>query len=439
MPRQIKAFVTCDSFIDNQSDFVSPLFELSDIAETYTRRKQEYYSSEDSLYSLHVFSNSIATLLSLSQANSILRVVKEFVIYCSATRHLPKSQILIGFMSNYNQLNPNQQVSDLSVGGYIEAMGTQGVDYMFFKVLDIECGVWLNDLAFRGFYPEYEVNIILPFVSLPSIVQNSSQMLAALAAFNLIEFNTRIELAKGMTPTTHMRIINIPYKLPNSTIVKDCFFAFNQYGSQGNYDYVLKLRLYDYFLGLGLTSQFIESIFPSILQINEFFIVPRWDKFAIPSGVGQKGILSQITKSYESVFDMDKYVKIYPDLNYLRANTYNVPYDYNNVLLAVSNGFYTESAVRDFAVVYSDIMSVTSSHPDFGRMRQKTQRFLTMLESMLYICDSPTSSRLFTKMVENTNYKFHMVSRQGVWYLTYLFDEHQYYMLPSYQFAELSV
>lgn len=439
MSRQIKAFVTCDSFIDNQTNVISPLYELSDIALTYARRKQQYYSSEDSLYSLHVFKNSVPTLLSPSQANSILRIVKEFVIHCSISRHLPKAQIIISFMSNYNQLNPSEQVTDLSAGGYIEAMSTMGVDYLFFKVLDIECGIWLNDLAFRGFYPDYEIDIINPFVNFAGVVQNGSQMLAALAGFNLVEFNTRIEIAKGTNPTTHMRIINIPYHLPNSLIVRDCFFAFNQYGGQGNYDYVLKLRLYEYMIGLGLSSQFIEAIFPSILQINEFFIVPRWDRFAIPSHVGQKGILSQISKTYNEVFDLDKFVKIYADLNYLRANTYNVPYDYNNTLLSISNGFYTESAVRDFRVVYSDMISVTSTHPDFGRMRQKTQRFLTLLENMLLICDSPTSSRLFTKMVENTNYNFHMVSRQGVWYLTYLFDGHQYYMLPSYQFAELNV
>lgn len=439
MSRQIKAFVTCDSFIDNQTNAISPLYELSDIALTYARKKQQYYSSEDSLYSLHVFKNSLPTLISPSQANSILRVVKEFVIHCSITRHLPKQQILISFMSNYNQLNPSEQVSDLSVGGFIEALSTMGVDYLFFKVLDIECGIWINDLSFRGFYPEYEIDIINPFVNFSSVVQNPNEMLTAIGGFNLVEFNTRIEVAKGVNPTTHMRIINIPYHLPNSTIVKDCFFAFNQYGSQGNYDYVLKLKLYEYLLSLGLTSAFIESIFPSILQINEFFIVPRWDRFAIESYVGQKGILSQITKAYNATFDLDKFVKIYADLNYLKANTYNVPYDYNNVLLSVSNGFYTEPLVRDFKVVYSDMISVTSTHPEFGRMRQKTQRFLTLLENMLVICDSSSSSRLFTKMVENTNYNFSMVSRQGVWYLTYLFDGHQYYMLPSYQFSELNV
>jgi hypothetical protein len=128
-------------------------------------------------------------------------------------------------------------------------------------------------------------------------------MMDAITNFSLVQFNKRIEEAKNNQPTTYTAILNIPYKLPNSTVVRDVYFAFNQYGSQGNYDYVLKLRLYEYLLSLGLTSGYIESIFPSILQINEFFITPRWDRFAIPTQIGQNGILSQISKAFSDTFE----------------------------------------------------------------------------------------------------------------------------------------
>lgn len=438
MARQIKGFVTCDSFIDNQTNVVSPLYEISDIALTYARSKQQYYTTEDSLYSLYVFKNTLAGDLNQPEVNHVLRVVKEFVLYCTLSKYLPKQQMLITFMANYNVMHSAAPVTDLTVGGYIETGAVTGVDYLHFVVAGIECNLWINDLSFRGFYPDYEIDIVNPFVNFIAAVQNPTQMLAALGQFNLVEFNTRIEQAKGTSPTTHMKILNVPYHLPNSTVQKDCYFAFNQYGNQGNYDYVLKLKLYDYLLSLGLTSGYIETIFPSILQINEFFITPRWVQFAIPSHVGQNGILSQVSKAYTPVFDLDTFVRIYPDINYLKNNTYHVPYDYNNILLAISNGYYTESDVQDFMQVYGDIISVTSTHPEFARMKQKTQKFLTLLENMLVICDTPTSSKMFTKMVENVNYVFHMVSRQGVWYLTYFFDGHQYYMLPRYQYTELT-
>lgn len=439
MSRQIKGFVTCDSFIDNLTNVVSPLYELSDIALTYARNKQQYYSTEDGTYSLYVFNHTQAGALLQSEVSNILRIVKEFVVYCTMSQHLTKQQMLITFMSNYNLVNPGAVVTDLTVGGFIEAQGFIGVDYLHFVVNSVECNIWLNDLSFLGFYPDYEVGIVNPFSSFATVVSNPTEMLAGLASFNLVEFNTRIEQAKGNSPTTHMKILNVPYHLPNSNIVRDCYFAFNQYGGQSNYDYILKLKLYEYLISLGLTSSYIETIFPSILQINEFFIIPRWDKFAIPSHVGQKGILTQISKAYSEPFNLETFIKVYPDSNYLKNNTYHVPYDYNNILLSISNGYYTEPGLRDFATVYSDMISVTSTHPEFARMRQKTQRFLTLLENMLAICDTVTPSKMFTKMVENVNYAFHMVSRQGVWYLTFFFEGHQYYMLPLYQYNELNV
>lgn len=437
MPRQIKGFVTCDPFIDNALGAVSPLYELSDIALTYSTTKQQYYSASDPIYSLYVFSHVDAGALSQTESDRVIDVVKSFVMFATQSSHLiTKQQLIVNFVNNYNTLN-QVQLTNLTFSSYVQAGDTVGCDYMHFTVLGIECSIWLNDASFRGFYPDYEIGIVLPFVEFASVVQNGSEMLASIAAFNLVDFNKRVEQAKQNKPTTYVRIINIPYKLPNSSVKRDCFFGFIQYGSQGNFDYVLKLKLYEYLLSLGLSSGYIESIFPSILEINEFFITPRWDRLAIPSRVGLNGIGSQTSNAFAEVFDLEKFIKVYQDVNYLRNNSYNVPYDYNNILLTVSNGYYTETPVKDFKVVYSDLISVTSTHPDFARMSTKTQRFVSLLENMLMICDSESSNKMFTKMMDNDNYTFTLVNRQGVWYLTFYFDGHQYYMIPRYEYAQL--
>ena len=438
MPRQIKAFVTCDSFIDNQASLVSPLYEMSDIALTYARNKQQYYSTEDALYSLYVFHNTLVPEMTQSETNSVLKVVKTFMTHYSLTHNATTQQTLISFMSNHNVQNPDEEVTDLTVSGVVEMTEGKGVEYLHFTVRGIECNIWVNDPSFRAFYPEYEIDIVHCIPNFVSVVQNGTLMLAALAQFNLVEFNTRIEAAKGKNPTTHMKILSIPYHLPFSTVVKECYFAFNQYGSQGNYDYVLKLKLYEYLLSLGMTSEFIESIFPSILQINEFFITPRWGNMAISSHVGQNGILSHVSKAYGAPFELETFIKVYPDPVYLKNNTYHVPCDYNNALLAISNGYYTDPLVQDFLDVYGDIITVGSTHPDFSRMQSRTQRFITLMENMLNVCNTSTSSKMFARMMQNDSYTFHTVSRQGVWYLTHFFEGHQYYMLPRFQFLELT-
>ena len=434
MVRRIKGFVACDSFINNQPGAVSSLYEISPISLTYTKERQEYYSTEDTTYTLHVFSKEETEGLQQPEVNRVVRVVKDFVIFASTRRGMSQQNLLVAFMAQYNGEHGGEPVHDLTIGTLIDSGDAVGSDYLHFTVQDLECDIWLNDLSFRAFYPDYEIDIVFPFEEFSSQVSSPTQMIAQLQAFDLVEFNARTERVKAERPTTHVKVLNIPYHVPASGVQRNCYFAFNQYGSQGNYDYVLKLKLYEYLLSLGLSSEYIEQIFPSILKINEFFITPRWDKMAIASHVGQTGIHSQISRAYEEEFDLTHFVKVYPQVEYLRENTYHVPYDYNNVLLAISNGFYSEEDKRDFRTLYSDLITVTSTHPDFARMRAKTQRFCTLLESLLRVADAPTSSKMFAAMVATRTYTFGIVSRQGVHYLTYFFEGHQYYVLPRYEF-----
>ena len=434
MSKHIKAFITCDSFIDNNRGTVAPIYEISAQGLTYAKERQQYFSNVDSLYSLHVFHQENAEILSQEEVNAIVDVVKSYVRYVTLNRTIHKSQTVAGFVNNYNVGNPGQPVSEMTVSALLDLGDTVAPDYLSFKVLGVECGIWLSDASFRGFYPHYEIDIVFPFEDFDQIVRNGAEMLSSLTNFKLVEFNRRIEDSKRNLPTTHTAILNIPYKLPNSNVLKDCHFAFNQYGSQGNYDYVLKLKLYEYLIGLGLTSEYIESIFPDILKINEFFVTPRWDKMAIPSQVGQAGIMSQISKAYAVDFDLDKFIKVYSDVQFLRINSYNVPYDYNNILLTVTNGFYSDEEVRDFATVYKDLISVTSTHPDFNRMSRKTMRLVSLLENMLLICDTDSATQMFTRMMDNENYDFGILTRQGVSYLSIQFEGHQFYMIPKYEY-----
>lgn len=437
MPRQIRGFVTCDSFIDNNNGVVAPLYEISDMGLSYSRNKQQYTSSNDSTFSLYVFKEIENDGLSQTEINNIINVVKEFGLYCTTVQLTEAQDRIITFTANYNVNNSGYPVSDLKYTTLIETENLKAPGYMSFTVCGVNCSLWLNDPAFRGYFPDYEIDIVYPFENFTGIVANVGAMVEALANFSLVQFNTRIEQAKGTHPTTYVKILNIPYRIPGTQLLKDCFFAFNQYGAQGNYDYVLKLKLYETLLALGLTSEYIESIFPSILKINEFFITPRWDRFAIPTQVGQNGILSQVNKAYNDVFDLNTYIKVFTDLDFMRNNSYNVPCDYNNINLTITNGFYTEEDVKDFRQYFGDIITVTSTHPDFGRMSTKTQHFMTLLENMLEVADSETSVKMFNKMLTNNGYSFNMITRQGVWYLSFFFEKHQIYVIPKFEYTRL--
>lgn len=438
MSKEIKAFVTNDLFIDNTANVVSPLYEISDIALTYSKTKQQYTSSVNPLYSLYLFKSIELTGLTQDEVNDIIRVIDSLSAFLSTTQLTSKQQIVISFTNEYNLANPTAPVSNLTYNNTIDANLTRSVDYLSFTIKTINCEIWLTDSIFRTFYPHYDINIILPFANFPSIINNTSNFITALDDFNLLQFNERIEDNKNINPTTYSKILNIPYRVPNTSVYKNCYFAFNIYGLQGNYDYILKLELYQYLTEtLLIPGSVAEELFPSILNINEFFITPRWDKIAIPSQVGQSSIASQITSAFSEEFDTNKFVQVYNNTTYLRNNTYAVPFDYNNILLHITNGFYSESTVKDFKQYYHDFITVTSSHPDFARMAPRTQHLVSLLESMIDVSNCNNSTELFNNLIGNTSYRFTIINRSGVNYLSFFLEKHQIYILPKYEFLRL--
>lgn len=434
MAKEIKGFITRDDFITSLSSTTSPVYELSPISLTYAKEKSQYYSSLDSLYSLYTFSATDITELSQTEVDDIIYVVTELSAFLTSTLVTNKQQAIVLFTADYNSKNPSKPISGLNYNTIVNYNNIAVVDYLTFSITGIVSNIWLSDAVFRAFYPEYDINIVLPFSQFSTLVTNTSNFITALNDFDLIVFNARVEEDKSNKPTTYTKIINIPYKVPNTSVNKNCYFAFNIYGLQGNYDYILKLELYNYLtVTLGLDGELVESLFPTILNINEFFITPRWDKVAIPSQVGQTGINSQIASAYAEEFDLDNFVKVYTNLTYLKQNTYTVPFDYNNILLEVTNGYYTEASKQDFKAYYSDLITVTSTHPDFARMSQKTQRFITLLENIINVSDSENSTELFNNLLANSNYHFTIITRAGISYISIFYEDHQYYVIPKYE------
>lgn len=440
MSKEIKAFITSDNFIDNNSSVVSPLYELSDIALTYSKNKQQYFSTTNPLYSLFLFSATDLTSLTQNEVNDIINVVTSLSSFLTTTQITSKQQVIIAFTSEFNQTNPTTPVDNLVYNNTVDVNLIRSVDYLSFTINGINCEIWLSDSIFRTFYPEYDISIILPFENYASIVNNPSNFISALDSFDLLTLNERIEENKALSPTTYTKILNIPYHVPNTNIYRNCYFAFNIYGLQGNYDYILKLELYSYMTNtLGMPGTTVEELFPSILNINEFFITPRWDKIAIPSQVGQSSIASQIASAFNEQFDTDKFVKVYNNTTFLRNNTYAVPFDYNNIMLHITNGYYSEDNLQDFKTYFSDFITVTSTHPDFARMSVRSQHLVSLLESMLAVSNCSNSTELFNNLIGNTSYRFTIINRDGVNYLSFFLDKHQIYVLPKYEFIRLAV
>jgi len=436
MSKSIKAFVLRDDFIMPSNRDVSPLFELSEVSETFSKNKEVLHPTEFNDHSIVSFGVTLGNTLTDAEANAIVRVVKEFTEHATGDPFSNKTQLVSSFMSRFNSLFPLIPVSNFNYSDKVSTPRVTTADYLSFTILDVACNIWLAEETFNTFYPGYEIVCTLPLVNFKATINNTQDTLNELAAFSPIELNERLEASKDNLPSTYTRILNIPYRVPGTELERPCYFGFNIYGRHGNYSHVLRLELYRHLTeDLGLDGAMVEERFPSILEINEFFIIPRWDRVALPMHVGQAGINSQMTRTFSELVDLGKYVRTTSDDIFFRNNTTNLPNTYNNILLNVVNGVYSQPLVKDFAAYYRDLITVSTTHPDFDRMSTRSQRFLVLLENMLGVSDAASQNELFNRVIANQDYRFNIVDRMGVTYLSFFYADHQYYLIPKYEYT----
>jgi hypothetical protein len=435
--RTIKSFITRDDYINNDPLAISDVFELSDYANTYAKDKKSFYYSQNSLYSLKVFNHSAP--IDQGDADMISSFIAHYTNFATTNLSMDEYNLLQSTVASFNSLNAGVQVSQLSTIRVVSYQGLRTAEYFYFVINnDIEALVWTSDRVFKLVYPDYIIDTVFPSTNFASIVTSPANFITMLDNFDFAEFTDRVNVAKGMYPPTHSRVLKVPYKVPNTTIFKNCYFAFNIYNEEGNYDDLLKLELFEYLISnTSLTQTDVENIFPSLLNINEFFIVPRWDKIALPSQIGQTGVYSQVQLAFNETFDLDKYVTVYPE-DHLRTQTYSVPIEYNNMLLNVCNGYYSQIEKRDFKVVYGDIITVSTTETDFSRMSTVTQNFLTKLYDLLNIANSNSFLELFNKIFSNDLINVYKLrTRNGISYVTVRYNDHLYYVLSKYEFERL--
>jgi len=446
--REIMGFITKDDYIINADNAVNTVFELSDVSLTYSRKRKTYYWPNDPSYSFNVFyaksidTNTLATtdiVPSQQEANYAFESLFKFIQTANSYYNLPKAQIIQYAISNINNNNTTFTVTSLN---YTSLQNTNNQYIPEKLIIEVNNSylytIWCSDFIFRNDYPHYEINIVTISDDFTSRLNDVSYIVNLLDSFNLIDFNTRIEENKGTHPTTVTRILNIPYKVPNTNIYKNCYFGFNIYGKDGDYSDALKNELLAYLVNAsGLTESQIIALFPSIAEVNEFFIIPRWDRQAIPSQVGQDAIYSHVVPTFLNTIDLTKFIKVYSPTHF-NNNSYNVPMTYNNLLCVIVNGQFSESQYKDFLNYYSDILTISSTSQDFGRMQTKTQRFIDLCSYLLSLCDKNNIVDVYNEITylnnHQNNYTFKVRNRNNINYVVCRYDLHTYYCLPKFEF-----
>jgi hypothetical protein len=111
---------------------------------------------------------------------------------------------------------------------------------------------------------------------------------------------------------------------------------------------------------------------------------------------------------------------------------------YNNLLTVIVNGQFTEPQYRDFLNYYGDILTITSTSQDFGRMQTNTQHFITLSNYLLSLADKNDILELYNEVThlntQQNQYIFKVRNRNNINYVVCKYDRYTFYCLPKFEF-----
>jgi len=435
MQQDIIGFLTRDDFTNNNSEAVSDVLEISSLALSYARDKKTWAKLGEYKTEFILFKEKTAGYVTDSSADVILEVGRTFVDFLLTQRDHSVPEIIANYVSSFN-LSHSYKITYLHLVTYKERPiinDIKAIEFTTDNGLDVY--LFLSDKFFITLYPFYEIIATYPIENFYSLVTHEQEFVNALQNFSIEEFNQRMDESKGRYPVTSYRVINIPY-LKSDNSFMPCYFGFVVYGNVGEFEDVLLLFLYDEMIRNGLSDSFIRQRFPGIFEINEFFVIPWYDKIAMEANDFQTRIYSQVTKTYSENITIQKYLPSYNTIDHIKNRTYNVPTEYNNILLRVVDGFYSKRDYRYFPTVYPDIVTISTTDMDFYRMSVKTRTMVETLLKALYIADSSDDNEMITKLTSSIYTQgFRYRLRNGFYYIAFRYNNTLFHVLPRHQYT----
>jgi hypothetical protein len=386
MSKSLKGFVIINSLLSNTAGTISPLGELSTWGMTFTKEPSEYESVTVPgyrLFSLKSFDTNIGAVAAApALVDQVLGMVAEAYDYVT-THTYPyvnndfKAALIAAFPA----------VTGLTLGNWIQVGPIEIIPPMDN----------LNDF----FLPRATVKNLLDQVTVQSRIDLLQQ-------------------AKQRHPETYLRSYAFTCYDPNTNlpIVGTNWYVL-VYGQAGDNLDLIKGAIVEYLLANSTHTQGDWIlVFPDLIQVKEFVVLPRWDLYAIPDLPIQTGVYSSVANPQEVITFATDYISFYPS-NYTPNHIRVVPFAYREVNLLIVKGYNNNPTTESFMALFEDYLPVPTSSLDFNRMTQTTRDWVLGITDALAVAEVITPSTLDITTLST-------VTRDGKLYVVWTYQNIDY-------------
>ena len=393
---EIKGFIAKADIASNETDRVAAFGELSTYCRTFAKDIGIYTDADSPGLELNVYShkaNSAAAGLVLpTRIKKILNVAKAVYAKGAATT-------VTTSRTDYQTDLVHTLASDIetaTIGTIVEAMGVGIPDWVQFKLVDAEeviVKIWFTNTAFERDWDEYEITVVSPLANVDTLFRPVAEIRAALSAVTPSSVMDLVDTAKAKHPETTIKIETTHWVNPNDTSVQiPISWYLVIYGPQGANGDNIKRAIINYILANSRQPESAwKQILPYLFKNTVIYVLPRWEKLAIPNRHAGVGIYSPITTLTE---DLTYLKTALPHLatRFIDENAQVTHHKWRSITLLTCGG---EDNARDkfkLTDYIPDYIGEGTASLDYSRMSAESRNWTVAMEEMLIIAESITAA-----------------------------------------------
>lgn len=165
-----------------------------------------------------------------------------------------------------------------------------------------------------------------------------------------------------------------------------------------------------------------RGLMPDLFNTTCFYVVPRWDRFAIQPRVGMPGTQSPLVNTMENFKYVKEITKSYIPANHFEENHEQSIHRYQYLTLNFIGGEFNRLNKFRFSDYFPDYLGEGTQSEDFNRQSEETKQISTLLGAILKKIDLYSSD-------PSLGGSFRLIEKYGQRFIVGKFMNIEYYVL----------
>jgi hypothetical protein len=388
---QVKGFYSVPKSVNNMPNVKAVFGELSQYANTFARDYKTYTKGTSQLSFCSFSSKNGDTPIELGlEFSNIACEVGDFCyligpnISNSNTKEDFAQQVQSEFGSRIRTVICGDLVTDSTrrMPKWIswEVLG-QNVTYRY--------KVWLASADFELSYDEFQILVVPPVVPIDRLFMPYADLLLELARNDMAIMHERVNTTRGEIPETIIRteMVELIDKT-NTNNRANIGWTVLIYGPAGDTTDHIKDAIKKYISNNSTsTENDWRQLMPDLFNTTCFYVIPRWDRFAIQPRLGMPGIQSPLVGTLENYNYTKNLTKSYIPAAHFDANMEDTFHRYQHLKLNIIGGEFNRLNKYKFSDYFPDYIAESTVNEDFNRQSTETKEISTLLATILLKID----------------------------------------------------